>query len=1216
MGSGNAYDVFLSYAHSDEIAAAELNSWLCAQGFRTFFDRSALCPGLRWVPALEDAIGRSKAVAILVGKQGLGNTQQYERELALIRQTGEQKFPVIPVLMPGCDSPPTGFLQLLTWVDLSKGASVLEQSERLTDLRAALRGETVAASAVRASICPYRGLEPFREEDAAFFCGRDDAVRELAQRVQEHEFVAVVGPSGCGKSSLVFAGLLPKLRKQGRTAMWDVLALRPGKSPLRALAEAFGVPPDGAGPAAIDTWLEGEAAAYRAGDKDKLARIVGRRLDAAPERPDRLLIYVDQWEELYAMAPPPEDKELVRQHSADVDTFVALLVTAASAAGSRANVVMTVRADFYNPLIRNPLLAALLPKQQVNIPPMSRDDLRSAVETPAKMAGLSFAPPQLVDRILDDMGLEEGRLPLLQFALKETWGKREGARLTAEAYTEVGGVAGAIEKTAEDAYERLTPSQKDAARRLFLRLVTPGEGQVDTRARSAMPDDPEQRDIVSLFANPKTRLLVTGYETLQRAAQAGSEARSTVEVAHEALIQRWPTLRDWVRANRDNMRARAAVLRANAEWEENNESEKFLLDPGVQLERGRALVANPGDVAIDDILDFVERSIAKERQRLDAERQAALADQKRIADAERRAKEAAEDAAREAAARATAETKLRNLADRRATLWRRALVGSGAFLMVSLPSLGVYSWYLSAENTALRAKAIADRAEYSLANEGPAKAILIATQAEKLGLPDVPEIERVLVAALRQLHERREISGLRNPVSGIALSPDGTAIASLDNASIVFRGADKGETITEVSLPAPAKLGLTWSVAGDWLGLNYENRALLLRPCSHQEIRHLFPSCRPDGKDETVTLGGSLNAGGLPRFSSDGKWAVTASRIQPPLLWDIATQTSTPLATQIPAMPFGVSISPDGKWIAVGLANSEIDLVDPKNSGVVQRLKPKMEKLASVVAVEFNPEDPNMLAASLLNGEIVVWNISDRTFETLTGSAGIAYNLSFSRDGRYLAASGDDRVIRIWRTDRIASKEKPTQLRGHAGPVYMIAYNPVNNTLVSASQDRTIRIWDEHSPVARSEDGQSQADVGANPSEPPSWMSSVDLPHEFGEVTAYAKAGDRAIVASKDGKLASFIIGADRHSVANWSSPENVAALAIEHNPDRIVATSIRGKRYSWPFLSNIHALVQFADDHIPFDGDHRQALSHDDKCVISPADKECNADDALSDPP
>src|ERR1700722_6154228 len=112
MASGDAYDVFVSYARSDEAAAGELNSWLRAQGFSTFFDRKQLRPGLRWVPALEEAIGRSKALAILVGKHGIGDTQQYERELALIRQAGDAAFQVIPVLMPGCDSPPTGFLKL------------------------------------------------------------------------------------------------------------------------------------------------------------------------------------------------------------------------------------------------------------------------------------------------------------------------------------------------------------------------------------------------------------------------------------------------------------------------------------------------------------------------------------------------------------------------------------------------------------------------------------------------------------------------------------------------------------------------------------------------------------------------------------------------------------------------------------------------------------------------------------------------------------------------------------------------------------------------------------------------------------------------------------------------------------------------------------------------------------------------------------------------
>jgi hypothetical protein len=209
--------------------------------------RSALRPGLRWIPALEDAIGRSNAVAILVGRHGIGNTQQYERELALVRQTRDKSFPVIPVLMPGCENPPTGFLQLLTWIDLSRDDSVLRQTGGLEALRGAINREKVPPSGLRKEVCPYRGLEPFREEDAAFFCGRVDAIHNLVSQIEKYSFVAVVGPSGSGKSSLVFAGLLPALRQQRETTVWDVVPFRPGTSPLRALAAAFGAVPESAG---------------------------------------------------------------------------------------------------------------------------------------------------------------------------------------------------------------------------------------------------------------------------------------------------------------------------------------------------------------------------------------------------------------------------------------------------------------------------------------------------------------------------------------------------------------------------------------------------------------------------------------------------------------------------------------------------------------------------------------------------------------------------------------------------------------------------------------------------------------------------------------------------------------------------------------------------------------------------------------------------------
>ena len=57
---------------------------------------------------------------------------------------------------------------------------------------------------------------------------------------------------------------------------------------------------------------------------------------------------------------------------------------------------------------------------------MSRSELERTIVEPARKVGLAFDPPDLVQRILDEAGEDEGMLPLLQYALKETWALRKG----------------------------------------------------------------------------------------------------------------------------------------------------------------------------------------------------------------------------------------------------------------------------------------------------------------------------------------------------------------------------------------------------------------------------------------------------------------------------------------------------------------------------------------------------------------------------------------------------------------------------------------------------------------------------------------------------------------------------------------------------------------------------------------------------------------------
>jgi formylglycine-generating enzyme required for sulfatase activity len=604
-----AYDVFLSYSRADWRHAADIDFAFRARDFKPFFDRRNLQPGLPWVRELEEAIATCGAVVVLIGPRGFGDTQQREMDLAFFRQTRDRAFPVVPVFLPEANvDAPLNFLQVNTWIDFSHVAKVSDASDELERLLTALQGKRTLADTARESICPYRGLDAFREEDSALFFGRgaeddpESPIGQLVSKVREYPFVIVVGRSGSGKSSLVYAGLLPALRRE-RDRFWNVLTLRPGPSPLRALAAAFNPRRENEGAAEYAGNIGAEADRLKTGDIDLLSHMIRAELDGAEGKPGRLLLYVDQWEELYAQGASSRDGKQVAQHTADVTRFIDLLLAAARS--GLATIVATVRADFYDPLISHRGIQALLPTQQVTIGRMSRCELESTIVEPAKKVGLRFNPPGLVQRILDDTGEDEGMLPLLQYALKEMWVQRIGNAMTGDSYARSGGVREAIRRTADRTFDALSPEDQGAARQIFILLVTPGEGQENTRLRANMPTQLRLRKVVDQFAGPRTRLLVTGSDSAQR---------PTVEVAHEALIRTWPRLREWVDANREKLRSRSAILQAQIEWERNGRRDDLLLPAGFQLERARALLADPGVIVIDELQDFITLSAKRAAQ--------------------------------------------------------------------------------------------------------------------------------------------------------------------------------------------------------------------------------------------------------------------------------------------------------------------------------------------------------------------------------------------------------------------------------------------------------------------------------------------------------------------------------------------------------------------------------------------------------------------------
>ena len=916
---------------------------------------------------------------------------------------------------------------ILSTLGVDDPATVTAWADALQRLRQ-LPGRAPAGRPV-----PYKGLESFQPEDSGWFFGRQALTTDLISRAEALRatggLLVLTGPSGSGKSSLLRAGLIPSL------PAGTVLLTMPAEP------------------------LEG------------------------PDLPATVI--VDQFEEIFtAVAEPARSK------------YIDDLRAAADRRGSL--VVIGLRADFYERALGYPELARALQHQQLIVGAMSGDEIRQAILSPARKARLAV-DDGLVELILQELlatppiagGHAPGTLPLLSHALRMTWQRGSGRRMTVGDYRATGGIGGSIAATAERVYESLTADQQKRARRLFLTLVHVGEDSAETRRR-------QSRAELTNDADPLADILERFIDERLISADA-----DTVEISHEALLWAWPRLRTWIDASRADLLLEQQLTEAAREWERSGRDPSALLR-GARLTAARAWADSARRTGL--VSEFLHTGARWERRRIrrfyqviavlaalvllaaglagvslvqrrKADQATALATARLVASEADRVRAVDPSLAAELSLTAYRispnEQSLSALLNSSATpLATRLLAPSGELESVALSPDGrsvtaggtagkVWSWQVGYPKVSTLpdpyTRPSPDPTGLTSLTYNPAGTLLAAVGMDSSvhlwsrGVPQPP-----LKGPDQRLHT-------------VLFSADGSTIAAggADGKVWVWRTADRSAP----GVAHPAGIGAVEAMAysPDGRTLAVGGSGATVRLLRATDAYRQGPSLKGHASDITSLA-----------YGSTGRRLAIGSRDRTVSLWDTSgakpAKVGAPL-TGATSYVYATAFSPDGGELAIASADQLVRLRDVRTRRVIAVL-PHPRPVTSVTY----GKDGRTLATTSTDGVVRLWALP---VPVLSRSTGHVYALAFSPNGRLLATSGEDGKVWLW---DVSDPARPTPaappLTGANGFLTSLAFSPDGRRLAGGGSGSVVQLWDVTTPSA-------PVPLGKPLGGPAAWVESV-----------------------------------------------------------------------------------------------------------------------------
>ncbi|EAW36442.1 CHAT domain-containing protein [Lyngbya sp. PCC 8106] len=947
-------------------------------------------------------------------------------------------------------------------------------------------------------ISPYRGLFAFREEDAHLFFGRESLIKMLVEAVQHQPLVAVIGSSGSGKSSVVFAGLVNRLRNAGN---WQIVDFRPGSRPLFALATALVSQKETHLSRAERLRSIRNLAADLKDCENGLRDVIDDILCVDPNQ--RLLLIADQFEELYTLCRDTQERNVF------LDRLLSAIYNCRNF-----SFVITLRADFLGQALSYRPFADALQYADLKLGSMTHSELQDAVEKPAALLGVTIEQG-LTERIVSAVSAEPGDLPLLEFALTQLWAKQQDARLTHAAYEEIGGVEAALAHFADEAYQQLNFEEQERAQRIFIQLVHPGEGTEDTRRIATRGEVGEENwALVTRLAD--ARLVVTGYDE-----KTSSE---TVEIVHEALIRRWGKLQQWMQQDRDFRYWQEQLRAAMRTWESSNCDEGALLrgKPLFDAEdwySKRFLELSSDEkcfIKLSGELKKCESKKQKRRRQLTIwglsgglvvalslagvagwQWQNAIISQITTTSASSEALFASHQELEALTAAIRSGQQLRKLPWVK-TDTRTTVINTLQNLLYRIKNYNHLEGHRSGVQTV------------AFRPDGEMMATVSWDGTVKFWQPD------------GSLLNRPWLNNLKN-ISAVAFSPDSKIIATASGKTVTLWNLNgkmlnrlEGHKYTVVALAFSPDSQIIATASGDAASGQgavqlWRQDGTLLKTLEDQKNSNLdfqlTVAFSPDGK--MIASGGWHGA--LRLWKKDGT-SITHTLLGAdaintvsfsPNSQIIATGTANgsvyihqvdgTLATTFSGDKdgvWGVSFSPNGEIIATAGSDRTVKLwkldgtlvntlqghrnvvlavafsrqgsmiASASDDGTIKLWKPNQPPMpalkpgSQIYAVRFSP-DGRQIATTSGYGTVTLWNREGTLLKTGEWHDGPVVGIDFSPEGQIIATASGDQYVRLWKSDGILIKP----LERHSGKFVGVSFSPDSQVIAAASDDGTVKLW-------------------------------------------------------------------------------------------------------------------------------------------------------------